>query len=206
MFRSGLLVLLLLGFAFGGAAIAESGFNSHFRDYLQCGNSHFLNKGRESTASFDEIEITVKATCGHHVNRMRQALNRDGLDDRRKQNELINTLYEKAAVKFALFYRDGQIEVELRDEEARRMQEWARCLKVFAATVATTTDEKAELIADAAMASCRLEELNLFDLDQRYSPAMQKFRTEELYPDAMKEMRLHAISAALQARAAQKLQ
>lgn len=204
-----LVLFVAVFFVFGSHAKSDENLDdvmSHFKEYLDCGNSHFLHLGRKNARPFEEVESTVVGVCGQHIKSMVKTMDRIGMTNPEEQNDLLHNLIGQSLLKFSELYSDGQIETKTKAEESDIMSVWTRCLRVFASTVAATTNEPAEVIADAAMISCFEQQNDFFELANLYSPAMKKFRKEELNPFAYEKMRLFAVAEILKIKAMKRLQ
>ena len=97
---------------------------------------------------------------------------------------------------------------EERLKEQRALQDnWLHCLLVFGQTVAATTGERAEVIAEAAFTGCRPEEEALYEFfSAGPSPVVAEFVRSRLFPKIRENYRQEVIAKVLVVRASQQLQ
>lgn len=169
-------------------AAASPAFAEHLQDYRRCGIKHFENLGKTSTVPFDKVETTVRAACGHHIERGRAVLTAFGMKGRAEQNRLIASSYDSVVSEFFKAYnRQGQVTQYL-GRERQLNEEWRECAVKFATGVALSNLELADTIARSALAICLKEENALYafhkelgiDFAQRMNVAMRKVLHDQL--------------------------
>lgn len=95
---------------------------------------------------------------------------------------------------------------ELKNEQQLLQENWFKCLSVFGETVAVTTEEPAETIANAALAACQDQEEVLAGFYNTKSPATAAYLIEELLPAQKEDFRQKLIAKVLAVKAAKRLQ
>jgi len=204
----GAIVLLMVGLLTSTEARANDFVDRtwpFFQRYAECAVSHFHKLGWKSKKPFDEIEGTVAPVCGGHIDRMRQEMSRLGISSRKEQNVFIRRAYDGVVASFEDAYFASQY-MEWIISEDETGQRWFHCLKVFAVTVAETTDEPAETIANAAMHSCRNERQSFMALLENVPRVWKNIAEEDFFTPLQEDFRQEIIAEILTMRAKAKLQ
>lgn len=116
--------------------------------------------------------------------------------------ELVRAIFGATLTIFMMFPASssfGQSQTELQEN-------WSHCLSVFAETVAATTDEQAEVIANAAMSACQDQEDALAEFYKANGPVVAEFALTELLPMQKENYRQKTIAKVLAIKAAKRLQ